>query len=232
MPRSPRPAARTVIELPGRTSRTIPANGVSRGSVSVPPAIRHRFRHVKRSSPLSSLPARPSTDPDQRPPGCGSGGTGTWTSSRLGSRSRSAIGAPTTTESPPRPADGRPASAEDDATGATTSGRRHDDVGRHVTRDSGPDGACQVSSTAGRSARSGRRSGRRGGRQQPPDPGDIDRGVATATTSDLVGTEPATALLPGRRSTSSRVPVGARSPSRLRRGVACANARPWRMPPA
>ena len=51
IPRMPRPAARIVIPIPGRTSRTMPANGDSSGSAMSPVATRQRPCHSKTYSP-------------------------------------------------------------------------------------------------------------------------------------------------------------------------------------
>ena len=82
MPRIPRPAARIVIEVPGRTSRTMPATGVSSGSTMSPVATRQRVRHGNRYSPPCGprpglAPPAPTTRPIacQRSPGRGSTGS-------------------------------------------------------------------------------------------------------------------------------------------------------------
>ena len=54
--RGRRPGSRCA--LPGRTSRTMPATGVSSGSVTSPPATRQRPRHSNSSSPVGDATAR------------------------------------------------------------------------------------------------------------------------------------------------------------------------------
>ena len=71
MPRMPRPAARMVIPVPGRTSRTMPANGVSSASVISPVATRHRSCQSKTYSPVGPPSAPRRVLPVQRAPGRG-----------------------------------------------------------------------------------------------------------------------------------------------------------------
>ena len=146
MPRMAWPVARSVSDVPGRTSRTMPATGASSGSGTSPVAIRQRPRHVKSSSPPSTVwrtPAGPEPPSrDQRAPGVGSAIDWIETSSSRASRSRSAIGAPTTTDSP-----------------ASTSGRspgrqREDRVDRRLDRAGGP-GPAPRSVADGHSAHAG-----------------------------------------------------------------------------
>jgi hypothetical protein len=172
-----------VMEVPGRTSRTIPASGVSIASLSVPPAIRQRFRQAKTSSPSPNA-GRPSIEPDQRLPGCGSSVSGTWTSSRLGSRRRSAIGAPTTTDSPAATRARSPgASPKRTSTGRPRAGRRGSAGYQPPPRSFGLRGRPRPATRRGsprRSARSGNRRARRAGRPAGHRAaGHVDREVTT-----------------------------------------------------
>ena len=124
IPRIPRPAARIVMPTPGRTSRTIPANGVSSRSPASPIAIRQRLRHGKTYSPEGAFVSPRRIVPVQRAPGTGSTLSGTACSSSRGSRTRSASGAPTTTKSPAATSGRSPAARRNTASTGDVTSRR------------------------------------------------------------------------------------------------------------
>ena len=165
---------------PGRTSRTMPATGVSIGSVISPLATRQRPRHSNSSSP--SATRRPG-----RRHGCRPG----WPArSRRASRSRSAMRRPGHDRSRPAATSGRSPGreAERDVEPARRAAARAATRPRPVarsspsrTRPTAP--ACQAASRSRRrSARSGSRSGHvaqvdeQAGQAAP----DVDREVAAA----------------------------------------------------
>ena len=205
MPRIPRPAARIVIEVPGRTSRTMPATGVSSGStmspVGDPPAASATGTGIRRRAGRGPgwPPPAPTTRPIacQRSPGRGSTGSVTILSSRRGSRRRSAIGAPTTTEAPASTIARSPGERAKTASTGDSMRRRNGTSSRSVAgpaSGAGPSGSpraspgCQplpigcagcggdlprirAAPGAGRRARAGaaaRRAGRRGARPGRP----------------------------------------------------------------
>ena len=83
------PLAWMTTAPPGRTSRTMPASGLSMVSDRSPLATRQRLRHSNSSSPRGT-----------RSPGSGRAQAGTARSTSRGSRTRSMIGEPATTDSP------------------------------------------------------------------------------------------------------------------------------------
>ena len=233
----PWPVARSVMDVPGWTSRTMPATGASSGSGTSPVASRHLPRHVNSSSPPSSVwrtpagPAPPSRD--QRAPGSGSADDAIETSSSRASRSRSAIGAPTTTDSP------------DLDQRAVARGEREDRIDRRLDQPAqpapcsevrgppagaghaGPPGrtaACQARSCSRRpSARSGRRSGtsRRSTRRPAEAAGDLDGEAAPAAAEPDRVAEPEVGDGSGPGSSASEVrspdgQVAASAPDRRR----------------
>ncbi len=68
-PRMPRPAARIVMPVPGRTERTIPANGDSTASAMSPVATRQRPCQSKTYSPPGPCSSPRRGRPTHRPPG-------------------------------------------------------------------------------------------------------------------------------------------------------------------
>ena len=157
-PRIPRPAARIVMLVPGRTSRTMPANGVSTGSAMSPVATRQRSCHSNTNSPPGPRSSPRRGWPVQRPPGRASRVVGTSCSSSRGSRMRSAIGAPTTTESP-----GETTGRSPGASGNTAS------IGASMSRRAGTSRTSVMVKARARSRRPSAttRGARRAGRRDP-----------------------------------------------------------------
>ena len=167
-------AARIVIDVPGRTSRTMPAIGVSSGSTMSPVATRQRpFQGNSNSPPI--VPRGPdgrSSSPRSARSGASARRGRGWSrslitlSSSRASRSRSAIGAPTTTEEPASTSVRSPGhTAKTVSTGRLDQPARGDEdeivERRSATRipPAHARSASASSSSRRRSARSGRRSG-------------------------------------------------------------------------
>ena len=132
IPRMPRPAARIVIPTPGPDLADDPGERRSRaGPRRRPCATRQRPCHWKTYSPAGPRRRRrAAVGPIQRPPGRGVElAASTECSSSRGSRSRSAIGAPTTTESPAATSGRSPGASGEDGVD-----RRLDEPARRRTR--------------------------------------------------------------------------------------------------